>query len=234
MIGSWRKNASIMSLRSHPPHPIAARRGARGWSQLELAQRSGISRSSISAIESARLSPSVDAALALARALETSVEALFGTGASQPVGCTAAWAWPPSPAPGRYWAAEVHGRRLLYPAEALAPSAPAHDGVWQSGEQPDPPSGVADRTLVLACCDPAAGLLAAEYARVSGFRQLVFSRGGEAALNLLKQGLVHVAGLHRATLEDPDLNARTVRAALGPGYRLVRGARWEAGLVLPA
>jgi molybdate-binding protein/transcriptional regulator with XRE-family HTH domain len=215
-------------------HPVAARRLARGWSQLDLARQCGVSRSSISAIESARLSPSVDAALALAQALETSVEDLFGATARRSDAAAPAWAWAPEAGPVRYWSAEVGGRRLLYPAEALSPSPQVHDGVWQTGTEVESAATPAERTLVMACCDPAAGLLAAEYARVSGFRLLVFSRGGEAALNLLARGLVHIAGLHRSTREQPDLNTVTVRAGLGPGYRLVRGARWEAGLVLPA
>ena len=65
--------------------------------------------------------------------------------------------------------------------------------------------------LTMACCDPAAGLMAAEYARVAGFRLLVFPRSGSAALELLRQRLVHVAGLHRSTAEHPDRNVETVR-----------------------
>ncbi len=58
---------------------VRAFRLERGWSQAELAQRSGISRTAVSAIEIQRLTPSVSAALALAAALECRVEDLFGT-----------------------------------------------------------------------------------------------------------------------------------------------------------
>ena len=95
-------------------------------------------------------------------------------------------------------------------------------------------SDEAERTLVLACCDPAAGLLAAEYARTTGFRLLVLPRGSRAALELLRRGAVHAAGLHRATTEQPDLNVETVRATLGPGYRLLRAARWKEGVAVSA
>ena len=76
--------------------------------------------------------------------------------------------------------------------------------------------------------------MAEEYARASGFRLLVFPRSGGAALELLRKGLVHVAGLHRSTAEHPERNAETVRAQLGEGYDLLRAARWEEGLALPA
>jgi DNA-binding XRE family transcriptional regulator len=59
-------------------NPVLARRLARQWSQAELAQRAGISRAAVSAIEVERLSPSVATALALAAVFECSVEELFG------------------------------------------------------------------------------------------------------------------------------------------------------------
>jgi molybdate-binding protein len=75
-------------------------------------------------------------------------------------------------------------------------------------------------------------LLAEEYARASGFRLLVFPRGGRAALDLLRQRLVHVAGLHYSTDELPERNAETARAQLGNHGLLLRLARWETGVAL--
>lgn len=214
-------------------HSVALRRAARGWSQGELAQRAGIPRTSISAIEGERLTPSVTAALALARALECSVEELFGGAAGEAVSSEPQWAWPPGGAAVRFWEAEVGGRRWMYPVEALSLNAVAHDGVWQGGVG-RAREALAERTLVLACCDPAAGLLAAEYARVSGFRLIVLPHGSGTALDLLKRGAVHVAGLHYATEEQPDLNTETARTTLGKGYCLVRAARWQEGVVVNA
>jgi molybdate-binding protein len=109
-----------------------------------------------------------------------------------------------------------------------------HDGVWHQGIGDDAGAEAAENTLVLSCCDPAAGLLAAEYARASGFRLIVLPRGGGEALGLLKRGLIHVAGLHRSTAEHPKRNAETVRLQLGEGFRLVRVAQWQEGLALAA
>ena len=210
---------------------VRARRQARQWSQAELAKRAGISRAAISAIESERLSPSVATALALAAVFESSVEELFGrpgsSAAAQP-----AWAWVPRDASGRYWEAEIAQCRLLYPVEAAGLNPTPHDGVWQNGVLREGGPSLAERTLVLACCDPAAGLLAKEYARASGFRMLVFPRGGRAALELLRQNLVHVAGLHFSTLEQPQRNAEMAREQIQAGCRLLRAAQWETGIAL--
>lgn len=208
-----------MSRANALPVPAAQLRRARGWSQADLALRAGIARTTISAIEGQRLTPSVTAALALARTLECSVEELFGASGtvSQPEGTK--WAWEPTAEPCRYWEAEVAGRRWLYPVEATAVSGVPQDGVWQGGIERDTGSNASANTLVMACCDPSAGLLAGEYARASGFRMLVLQRGGAAALDLLQRGLVHVAGVHRSTTDHPGRNAETVRERLGTGYR---------------
>ena len=212
---------------------VARRRTACGWSQAELARCTGIPRTTISAIEGKRLTPSVITALALARALECSVEELFGSGLMESVASSSAWAWLPHSEPCRYWEAEVGGRRWLYPVEGLSLNETPHDGIWQRGAGHDSGAAMAEETLVLACCDPAAGLLASEYARDSGFRLLVIERSGGAALELLKQGLVHLAGLHRSTPDRPGRNVETVREKLGSGYRLLRAAKWQEGLAVP-
>jgi molybdate-binding protein/transcriptional regulator with XRE-family HTH domain len=196
---------------------VKDRRLQRGWSQVELADRAGVSRAAVSAIETDRLVPSVAAALGLARALGCRVEDLFGSAdASAPE-----WAWEPRTASARFWTARVGGRTLRYPCEPTAAGVLPHD----NAADPDP-----DHTLVLAGCDPAAGLLAAEYARATRFRLIPLPRSGRDALALLGRGLVHAAGAHFATTDDPDGNLREACAVAGPNHRLVRVARWESGV----
>jgi len=226
-------SGSIMSKRISAVHPVAERRRARDWSQDELAVRADIPRSSVSAIEAGRLTPSVTAALAVAGALECSVEELFGAGGKS-ADDTIQWAWKPRTEPCRYWEAEVGRQRLMYPVEALPGSTFAHDGICRQGVMHERAACDGGQTLVLAGCDPAAGLMAAEYAAASSFRLLAFSRGGRTALELLRQGAVHVAALHRSTTEYPARNAETARERLGGGYRLLRCADWEEGIALPA
>lgn len=218
-------------------HAVARRRAVYGWSQAELARRAGLPRTNVSAIEGRRLMPSVTAALALARTLECSVEDLFGAGDGALPSGGGEWAWPPRSEPCRYWEARLGKRRLRYPVEATAANPVPHDGVWRGrADRADRvvEADLAGTTLTLGCCDPSAGLLAAEYARSSGYRLLILPRGGSAALDLLQRGLVHVAGLHRSTTERPSLNRETVRSRLGSGHQMLRVAQWLSGVALPA
>jgi molybdate-binding protein/transcriptional regulator with XRE-family HTH domain len=203
------------------------RRTRRGWSQEELARRSGLSRAGISAVETGRLIPSAAAALALAAALGCRVEDLFRLRAG-PREVT--WAWPPRHEPCRYWHAEVGEATRLYPAEATALGVIPPDGVYRDGSCQGGEGSDAARTLVMACCDPAVNLLAAGLARTADVRLIALPRPSRAALTLLGQGLVHVAGVHLTSADHPGGNAAIVRDGLGAGYRLLRIARWEEGI----
>lgn len=186
----------------------------RGWSQAELARRAGLSRAGVSAAETGRLVPSTVAALALARALGVRVEELFALGAgghAEPE-----WAWSPLDVAAPSWTARVGERLLRFPAEpTLVGALPV-----------DADAAEAERTVVLAGCDPAVGLLADALRRDAGLRLLPLSRASGRALELLAAGAVHLAGVH---LGD---NEREVRARLGPGHALVRVATWDEGLAL--
>ncbi|HZL88860.1 MAG TPA: substrate-binding domain-containing protein [Pirellulaceae bacterium] len=220
-----------MSIAQTARNRVKVHRLAKGWSQVELARRAGISRTGVSAIEGVRLVPSVSAALALAGALECPVEELFGqrdAKARQP-----RWAWPATTFPRRYWQAEVAGQSLLFPLEADAPGAFRHDGVAQSNREPAVPLATDSRTLVLATCDPAAGLLAEEYSRHTGFRLLVIPRSSRQALALLAQGIVHVAGIHLATMDARGGNADSIRRLkLDRSLSILHVASWDEGLAL--
>ncbi|MDB5474549.1 MAG: transcriptional regulator [Phenylobacterium sp.] len=52
-------------------------RAERGWTQAELAERVGVTRKTINTVENGVFVPSTTLALKLARAMETTVEALF-------------------------------------------------------------------------------------------------------------------------------------------------------------
>ena len=212
-------------------HVSAARR-ERGWSQQDLAAKSGVSRAEVSAVETSRQAPSTATALRLASALGRTVEELFtlAQGEHSPT-----WAWEPEREAGRFWEARVGARRLLFPVEPTARGALPHDGCFG-------PEGLVrrawaepERTLVVAGCDPAVGLLAAELARRDGIRLLPLTRGSREALELLKRGLVHAAGLHWSDDSGDageDANAAMVASVLGSGFRLVHVARWQEGVAL--
>lgn len=222
----------IIAMRgSSKPHPVALARMTRRWSQADLAGAAGVPRSTISAIESRRLTPSVMAALAVASALGSTVEELFGRDGSGDA--DAQWAWAPPTEPCRFWEASVGARKWLLPIENTAGNFALPDGVWRDGVKrlriPNPPP-----SLVIACCDPASGILAREYEAQTGFRLLVLERGGLQALRLLRCGVVHGAGLHFSTPEFPERNTASARSELGTGFHLLRAATWEEGLAVPS
>ncbi|QEH37812.1 PBP superfamily domain protein [Aquisphaera giovannonii] len=214
----------------HIENSLRAMRLGRGWSQDDVARRSGLSRAGISAIETDRIVPSAAAALALADAFGCRVEDLFRLPRRASSGI--AWAWPPPRQPARFWCARVEGRSLAYPVEATDLGVIPHDGVCRAGGFEHEGRFDPDRTLVLACCDPAVGLLAAELMSVFGIRLVAVPRSSATALARLGEGLVHVAGVHLAKADDPEGNARAVRDRLGPGYRLLRVTQWEEGIAV--
>lgn len=217
---------------------VRASRMRLGWSQEELAQRSGVSRAGVSAIETGRLVPSTAAALALAAAMGTTVEALFRLPGTRRRVDGDEWAWPPPSLPCRFWRAEVAGRVYRYPVEASPMGLVPHDGTANDGTREERIRTDPARTLLVACCDPAVGLLAAELARQEELRLLVLPRSSAAALDLLDRGLVHSAGIHLARVDDPDGNASAIRRRLdgerarGRGWHLLHVAGWDEGIAL--
>jgi molybdate-binding protein/transcriptional regulator with XRE-family HTH domain len=219
-----------MSTRSPLENQLKIFRQARGWSQEELARRAGISRTEISAIEIRRLVPSVATALALAGVLECRVDDLFALPSRS--GPAEEWAWTPTREPCRFWRAEIGGRHILYPAESGSVGVVAHDGILAYGRLQSQPHQSPTETLVMACCDPAVGLLVRELATTSHIRLLVLKRSSSEALRLLGAGLVHLAGVHLASSEQSGGNGSVIRERLGEGFRLLKMARWEEGVAL--
>jgi putative molybdopterin biosynthesis protein len=200
---------------------LRLRRTELGLTQAEVAERAGVSRTAVTAMEADRLVPSVAAAIAVAGVLGQTVEELFGDRASSEL--SGVWAWNPQDSAG-CWRAEVAGRIVSYPAHAAPVISLPPDNLGEAALPGD--------TLVMACCDPAAGLLASHYAARTGGRLLVIPRSSRQALQMLQAGLVHIAGLHLATPVAPERNAEIVRETLGPGYEMVRLAQWQEGVAV--
>lgn len=214
-----------MPIKNH----VFEQRTRHGWSQAELASRAGLSRPEVSAIETGRVVPSTAAALALAGALGCPVEALFSLAKSHQT--EHVWAWQPPRPDTRFWVADVGGKLLRIPVEPTASGNIGHDGVAGELSSADY-HALACKTLVLASCDPAAGLLAAEVSRRHGLRVIVLCRGSRAGLELLRKGVIHAAGVHLADNEHPDANVMAVAGMMGTEHRLVSVARWEEGIAI--
>jgi molybdate-binding protein len=77
-------------------------------------------------------------------------------------------------------------------------------------------------------------LLAEALARTAGVRLVPLLRSSRTALELLRQGLVHVAGIHLTRVGHPSGNIGIVSRELGAGYILLRAARWDEGVAFAA
>lgn len=55
-------------------------RAERNWSQAELAERLGVSRQTVNAIETGKYDPSLPLAFKIARLFESTIEAIFDPG----------------------------------------------------------------------------------------------------------------------------------------------------------
>ncbi len=177
-----------------------------GLTQSQLAELAGISRSAVTAIESNRLVPSVTAAMGLAAALRQSVEVIFGVDRIEST--EVVWESKPFLSDSMFWQAEVGGRMVNYPATTRPMLVPLPDCLHDNSISVQ---SRATDTLVIASCDPAAGLLASCFAQLSGLKILVLPRSSSQSVELLRKGLVHMAGIHLSTNEEPNKNTQFVQ-----------------------
>jgi DNA-binding XRE family transcriptional regulator len=204
-------------------HSVADRRKALGLTQTELALASRLSRPQISAVETGRHSPNVNAAIAIAEALGTTVEELFGEGAAaqrqrhvaalgkEPSGTVAVVAvrvgdvlsYHPLPHHGA-------GESSWKPADGLF-----RDGRVELFDDADA-SGFA-----VAGCDPALGLAASLLPARGPQRLVAMHASTSEAIEALDARRVHGAVVH-------GLPGHLRRSSL-PVRRFVI-ARWRVGL----
>lgn len=223
------------------------RREQGGLSQAGLAREAGLSRQALAAIESGRSLPGVDVALRLAGVLRCQVEDLFASpGALAAVAADVVTADEPT---GAAWQrarlARVGERTIAVPLAgetAAAGSLAPADGLlcgWSGNRALVhllEPHAALDRTLLVAGCDPALPLWAAHFSRQHPAMKLEWLTLGTArALNLVRRGGAHVAGVHWVDPEtgNPDLGALRQSLAGLPAW-LVTFATWEEGLIVAA
>lgn len=177
--------------------PLRERRLALGLGQEVLARAAGVSRQALSALEAGRALPSLANALALARALGTTVEALFGDSDAEALG-PGEWGGivPPD---GRVRWSRIAGRLVLRPArpDEDLDAVVAFDNGVPRRLVPLPGAADPDSTVWLGGCDPALPLLARAIERVAPHLHAaaVPLTTGEARA-ALENGQIHVASVH--------------------------------------
>jgi molybdate-binding protein/DNA-binding XRE family transcriptional regulator len=217
---------------------VRERRQAAGLTQQQLAERAGLSRQALVAIEAGRMVPSVAVALRLARALGCRVEELFALPDTGTVEARlAATGLPVPPVPFQVRVTRVGAELVAWPATSEAGEV---EGVVQQrhGERVlveplvDPASF--GRGLVIAGCDPALALLAAQLQRWHpDLRVIWIPLGSRAALRALARGEVHIAGTHLWDPATGEFNLPAVQQEVGQRpVALVTLARWVEGLGL--
>jgi len=204
---------------------LREKRQSLALSQKQLADMAGITRQAVCAVEANQYSPATSVALQLARALRCRVEDLFSLKrggeiiegelvGSLPQGANKGELTSLSAtADGLIIASESHNRRvkvqLLKDRETVR------------------------RKVVVAGCDPAM-FLAAEHLRREDQESLVpCLMGSSVAINALKRGEVHAAGVHLVDDRSGSWNLPYLRRNLkGMDCLVVTFAHWEEGLIV--
>ncbi len=227
---------------------VTAHRQKRGFSAADLAQRAGISRQTIYAIESGSYVPNTAVALRLARTLEVGVEDLFALPSDAPGAAltTEQVTLLPHPDPPRagdpVQLCRVDRRTIASMPSPVPWYLPTADAVLLS-EAPGGKVGkatvqlfhgesdLANRILV-AGCDPGISVLARHVLR-AGVELVVAQRNSSQALALLKQGAIHVAGTHLRDQASGESNLPAIhRLFARNSVAVVSLAVWEEGLVV--
>lgn len=199
---------------------------AAGLSQSRLAQMCGVSRQAVAGAEAGTWSPSLAVALALARALDTTVDQLFAPDLR--VQEVSALSLLPTVAEGRARVVRVWDRWIGLPlvgdrvaepgftaATGRLVTAGSRSELWGTG-----------RSLLLAGCDPALPLLGGPVAGLGeGWSLDWWPCGSTEASRLLREDLVHAAAIHYPAGE----REHRLRAT---GLATVGFARWKEGLLL--
>lgn len=226
-------------------------RTAKGLSQGDLAQMAGLTRQAVYAIEGTRYLPTTAVSLRLAKALQCRVEDIFSLISDGEI--IEGELIGPVPANGRVRVkvAKIGDRTVVRPlselGDVLSLTVPA-DGLLlgpAAGSRRGSPKvkvellrdhRFVDDEIVVAGCDPAI-FLVGEYVRRRDEKTSVvgWTMGSAAALEAVKRGEVHVAGLHVQDAQSGEWNLPYLRKHIASGeVTVVTFARWEAGLMVQA
>jgi putative molybdopterin biosynthesis protein len=236
---------------------LRSHRTARGWSQGQLADAAQITRQAVCAIEANQYLPTTAVALRLAGALHCKVEDLFSLISTGDLIEGELVRTNPSRrgllSRSRVKVAMVGERVIVRPisalGEVLSYTVPA-DGLivdHATGRRSEKSSTqvkvrlLRDRRAVeqeisVAGCDPAI-FLAGVYVRRrdSNITVVGWSMGSAAAVEAVKAGEVHIAGLHVVDAKSGESNLPFLRKHIKEdNFTVVTFATWEEGWIVAA
>ena len=232
------ENAALLENR------LREKRRLGSFSQKQLAELAGITRQAVCAIEAGQYSPATSVALQLARVLRCRVEDLFSLKSNGEVIEAEIGAESPSQETGRVQLAQIGARLLVRPLDgsgALASLSATADGlIVGSGPHKSRVKvrllmdrGMISRKIVVAGCDPAMFLTAQHLSRRDEEMLIPCLMGSRAALDTLKRGEAHVAGVHLVDEQLQPWNPSQLQRELdGMDCLTVTFAHWEAGLMV--
>lgn len=213
---------------------------AGGLSQQDVATAAGVTRQAVAGFEAGLWDPSLRVAMALARALGTSVEDLFGPATALPPVNAVSLA--PLPAgPSRVELGQVGTTAVALPltgSGGIRVGFVTSDGTAVTTASPSarcevrliaPPRP----SLVVAGCDPALPLLRGPLSRLDrpvGLQWWPCS--SEEALRLAAEGLTHIAGFHLSTEDGNEQALATIEALQSADTEVMQFASWQEGLAI--
>lgn len=218
---------------------LKRQRKAAGMSQNALAERVGVSRQAILAVEAGRNVPSTSLGLKLAYALGCSVEDIFRLAPEAGIRAHLAPADRHTDGNARVALGKVGGRWIAHrlPAHGIAAAdavITAAGGDDTAVVTPLVDSTSLDNNILVAGCAPLLGAVGRRVdQRFSDARVTWLPTGNRRSMRLLAAGLVHVAGLHLSSDEGGGATAKAAKRAL-PRRRLlvVNLTRWRLGLAV--
>jgi putative molybdopterin biosynthesis protein len=227
--------------RSGLDNTVRRHRERAGLSQQALGEIVGVSRQALIAIEGGRQVPSTSLSLRLARALRCGVEDLFSLSSGSGLPARLAPQDAAGPAGARVALAEIGGRwaahRLPLDATAAADGIVIAEVSKRTGlVEPLTDPAQLRRNVLVAGCAPILGALAHRVGgRFADARATWLPTSSRRSLDLLEQGLVHVAGLHLPNVQRGEDNISAV-LRLFPGRRMlvVNLTQWRQGFIVPA
>lgn len=223
---------------------VRKRRQALGLSQKQLAALTGITRQAVAAVETNQYSPATSVALRLARALRCHVEDLFSLEYSGEI-VEAELASPARSGLGNVRAQlmQIGDRLFARPLEGfgdLDSFSTAADGFIVDERshgkrvkiQLATERARLQQKLVVAGCDPAMFLAAEHVRRRAG--EVIVPRllGSGIALNELRRGRVHAAGVHLTAEASTGVTPALKRQLGGLDCVVVTFAHWEEGFLV--